>query len=157
MVGKRNDDDLFLDMSDDDLISDDLMGDGAQATTDDAKTPAQDDFFEDTVVPGQAAVYVYETKESIIVMAPMPGVEKGDVDLSLVENTLTIRGDRKKPAGAGEGTVYADELHWGDISRSIVLPVQVREEGSEAVLKDGMLTVTVPKAEQEKIKKIEVQ
>lgn len=161
MARNRNDDDdLFLQDLDD--LGDDLLGDDSPAPA----TPAQpsspatssEDFFEEVNdVPGQLAVDVFQTKDHVVVRAPVPGVQKGDVDLSLVENTLTIRGSRHSEETVQEGDYFAQELHWGEFSRSIVLPTQVKEEGSDAVLKDGMLTVRIPKAEQDKVKKISIQ
>ncbi|MBI3984264.1 Hsp20/alpha crystallin family protein [Candidatus Microgenomates bacterium] len=161
VAAKRSDDDLFGDL--DDLMGDDLMGDDNPAATGQPAAPAAaddtpaEDFFEDTNVPGQLALDVYQTKESIVIMAPVPGVGKGDVDLSLVDNNLTIRGSRRPPENVAENDYFAQELHWGEFSRSVVLPTQVKEEGAEAVLKDGMLIVRIPKAEQDKVKKIQIQ
>lgn len=156
MARGRNDDDLFLDDLADDLLGDSGSGD------DDVQAPAAnnttEDFFEDVnEVPGQLAVDVYQTKDHVVVRAMVAGVQKGDIDLSLVENTLTIRGSRHTEQTVQEGDYFAQELHWGEFSRSIVLPAQVKEEGAEAELKDGVLTVKIPKAEQDKVKKISIQ
>lgn len=153
MARGKQDDDLFLDDLGDNFLDDDTQGD-------DQNQPAQqesEDFFEDVDnVPGQLAVDVYQTKEDVVVVAPVPGVSKNDVDISLVENTLTIRGSRASERTVQDGDYFAQELHWGEFSRSIILPAQVKEE-AEAVLKDGMLTVTLPKAEQDKVKKIAIK
>ncbi len=151
MAKARNDDDLFLDDLGDDLLDDDQPAPAA----DEGK--GRDDFFEDTDVPGQIAVDVYQTKTDVVVVCPVPGVNKNDVEVSLVENTLTIRGRRQASETIQESDYFAQELHWGEISRSIVLPTQVKEEGAEAVLKDGILSVRIPKAEQDKVKKIEIR
>ena len=151
MAKARDDDDLFLDDLGDDLLNDDQPAAKSDEGTD------RDDFFEDTGVPGQLAVDVYQTKTDVVVVAPVPGVSKNDVELSLVENALTIRGRRQSVETVQEGDYFAQELHWGEFSRSIVLPTQVKEEGAEAILKDGMLNVRIPKAEQDKVKKIEIR
>lgn len=157
-MARSDDDDLFLDsLADDLLVGDDSGAKPSASDDDDSAATTQDDFFTDTAVPGQLALDVYQTKSEIVIMAPVPGMSKGDVDLSLVENTLTIRGVRRPPENVSEGDYFAQELHWGEVSRQVVLPAQVKEEGSEAVLKDGMLTVHIPKAEQEKVRKIQIQ
>jgi HSP20 family protein len=144
----KQDDDLFLDDLGDNFLDDD-------SGSDDDKS--QDDFLEDVDnVPGQLAVDVYQTKDDVVVVAPVPGVSKDNIDISLVENTLTIRGSRQSTNTVQEGDFFAQELHWGEFSRSIILPAQVKEE-AEAVLKDGMLTVRLPKAEQDKVKKITIK
>lgn len=155
MARAKQDDDLFLDD-----LGDNFLDDDSSSSSDDAQPPAQqasEDFFEDVSdVPGQLAVDVYQTKEDVIVVAPVPGVSKNNIDISLVENTLTIRGSRASERTVQEGDYFAQELHWGEFSRSIILPAQVKEE-ADAVLKDGMLTVTLPKAEQDKVKKIAIK
>src|SRR5687767_10105927 len=136
MAQKKDDDDLFMDQLDDDFLSEDSGGDepAADSSAGDAKPAADsgDDFFEDTEVPGQLAVDVFQTKESIVVVAPVPGVSKNDIDLSIVENTLTIRGSRKNEREVRESDFFVQECYWGEFSRSIILPVQVKEEGAEA-------------------------
>ena len=156
----KDDDDLFMDQLDDDFLNDDE--DEEEVSVADVDEPAgesntSDDFFEDTEVPGQLAVDVYQTKEDIFVVAPVPGVAKGDIDLSIVENTLTVRGKRSSSREVQEGDFFVQECYWGEFSRSIILPVQVKEERAEAELKDGMLTVRIPKTEQDKVKKIAIK
>ena len=107
MARGKQDDDLFLDDLGDNFLDDDAQGD-------DQNQPAQqqsDDFFEDVDnVPGQLAVDVYQTKEDVVVVAPVPGVSKNDVDISLVENTLTIRGSRASERTIQDGDYFAHEL-----------------------------------------------
>lgn len=150
-----DDRDLFEEL-DDDLLKDEDSS-AVDESTDQAPASGQDDFFEDTDVPGQLAVDVYQTKDSVVVMAPTPGVSKSDIELSLVDNTLTIRGSRSHSETVSDENFFAQELHWGEFSRSIVLPTQVKEEGAEAELRDGMLMVKMPKTEQDKVKKIEIK
>lgn len=147
-----DDKDLFEEL-DDDLLKDD----DAELPAEVADTPPPDDAFEDAIVPGQLAVDVYQTKNEVVVMAPTPGVSKDNVELSLVDNTLTVRGSRTHSETVQEDNYFAQELHWGEFSRSIVLPTQVKEEGAEAELRDGMLMVRLPKTEQDKVKKIEIK
>ncbi|MEX0932013.1 MAG: Hsp20/alpha crystallin family protein [Candidatus Saccharimonadales bacterium] len=116
-----------------------------------------DDWLETTDVPGQLAVDVFQTKESILVRAPVPGVTKADIDLSIVDNTLTVRGSRTAETEVRREDYFVQECYWGEFSRSVILPVQVKEEDAEAVLKDGMLTITIPKADQDKVKKISIK
>lgn len=153
----KDDDDLFMDQLDDDFLNDE---DDDVAVSDEPETSGSDDsddFFEDTEVPGQLAVDVYQTKEDIYVVAPVPGVAKGDIDLSIVENTLTVRGKRSSSREVQTDDFFVQECYWGEFSRSIILPVPVKEERAEAELKDGMLTVRIPKTEQDKVKKIAIK
>jgi HSP20 family protein len=151
MAAQKPKDDLFDDALDDDFLSDD------DDTTTSTSAPVQDDFFEDTEVPGQLAVDVYQTDDAITVVAPVPGVSKSDIELSIVENTLTIQGKRHANKEIKTSDYFVQECYWGEFSRSIILPVQIKEEEAEAELKDGMLSVKVPKAAQEKVKKITIK
>jgi HSP20 family protein len=107
-------------------------------------------------VPGQLAIDVFETKEKLVVKARTAGVNKNDLDISIADNSLTIRGTLS--AGNEEDVVnyFVQECYWGEFSRSLALPVPVKEDGIEAVLKDGVLTVSFVKVKQETVKKITV-
>lgn len=157
-MAPREEDDLFMDELEGDFLNEDREDKPAASSStqqqDDEDKP--DDWLEEAQVPGQLAVDVYQTKEDIFIVAPVPGVSKADLDLSIVESTLTVRGSRKESKDIRTSDYFVQECYWGEFSRSIILPVQVKEEEAEAELKDGMLTVKVPKAEQDKVKKIDI-
>lgn len=160
-MSPRNNDDLFdLDELEGDFLDDNPEQSPAPDPQErpEAKPERSDDDWleDDTSAPGQLAVDVYQTKENIFVVAPVPGVSKSDLDLSIVESTLTIRGSRKEGQEVRKSDYFVQECYWGEFSRSIILPVQVKEEEAEAELKDGMLTVKISKAEQDKVKKINI-
>jgi len=157
MARRGRDDDLLLE--DDELaaafLGDDLDSNAASAPA--AATPTTDDEWgeEEAAVPGQLAVDVYETKERLVVKARTAGVNKNDLDVSISDNQLTIRGT----LSAGEEAVenyFLQECYWGEFSRTIALPVPVKEEEIEAILKDGVLTVSFGKVKQDTVKKIQV-
>lgn len=147
---------------DDLLMGDDItaafLSEDDAAVTDDAQqqAPAADDQWEDEPVAGQLAVDVYETKEKLIVKGRVAGVNKADLDVSISDNTLTIRGTLSAGSEEGVENYFLQECYWGEFSRSIVLPVPVKEEEIEAVLKDGVLTVGFAKVKQDTVKKIQV-
>lgn len=111
---------------------------------------------EEAVLPGQLAVDVYETKERLVVKARTAGVNKGDLDVSIADNTLSIRGTLSAGNEDEVENYFVQECYWGEFSRSIALPVPVKEEEIEAVLKDGVLTVSFTKVKQDTVKKIQV-
>ena len=111
---------------------------------------------EEAVLPGQLAVDVYETKEKLVVKARTAGVNKGDLDVSIADNTLSIRGTLSAGNEDQVENYFVQECYWGEFSRSIALPVPVKEEDIEAVLKDGVLTVSFTKVKQDTVKKIQV-
>ena len=108
--------------------------------------------------PGQLAVDVYETADKLVVKARTAGISKSDLDVSISENILTISGVLS--GGEDEQTTrwHIQECYWGEFSRTIALPVSVREDENsvKAELKDGVLTITFEKEKTEAKKKIEV-
>ncbi len=117
---------------------------------------AQDEWDEEEAVPGQLAVDVFETKEKLVVKARTAGVDKRDLDVSIADNTLSIRGTLS--AGNEDDVInyFVQECYWGEFSRSIALPMAVKEDEIEAVLKDGVLTISFTKVKQDSVKKIQI-
>ena len=115
---------------------------------------ADDDWDEDEDIPGQLAVDVYETADKLIIKARTAGIERKDLDVSISDNILTISGVL---SGSEDDKVvqwHIQECYWGEFSRTIALPVQVKEDGVEAVLKDVVLTVSFEKEKTEAKKRI---
>ncbi len=109
--------------------------------------------------PGQLAVDVYETADKLVVKARTAGISKSDLDVSISDNILTISGVLS--GGEDEQTTrwHIQECYWGEFSRTIALPVQVREDESsvKAELKDGVLTIMFEKEKTEAPKRIAIQ
>lgn len=98
---------------------------------------------------GQLAVDVSETDDEIILRSAIAGVNREDLDVFLHNDMLTVRGVRH--AADEPGVKYlVQECHWGQFSRSIILPSDIDPEGISAMLKDGVLTVRMPKVERSK-------
>ncbi len=96
-------------------------------------------------LPGQLAVDVYETADKLIIKARTAGIERKDLDVSINDNILTISGVLNSGEDDKATQWHIQECYWGEFSRTIALPVQVKETGVEAVLKDGVLTVSFEK------------
>lgn len=95
---------------------------------------------------GALSVDVHEYPDALIVRAPIAGVRPADLDLSLHNDMLTIRGKRADTPRGEEGCIpLHQECHWGSFSRSIILPIAVRADEAEARLVDGVLTIRLPK------------
>lgn len=159
MARKGRDDDLLIEdeltaafLSDEDVVSE-AGGDNNAAADPQA---AGEEWDEDEGVPGQLAVDVYETKEKLVVKARTAGVNKADLDVNISDNTLSIKGTLS--AGNDDNVVnyFVQECYWGEFSRSIALPIPVKEEGIMAELKDGVLTISFTKVKQDTVKKIQV-
>lgn len=158
-MARRNTDDELL--MEDELsaafLGDDLAVEGME---DPDLTPASsgsdNEWDEEEAVPGQLALDVYETKEKLIVKARTAGVNKGDLDVSIADNTLTIRGTLSAGEEADVENYFLQECYWGEFSRSIALPIPVKEDEIEAVLKEGVLTIAFTKVKQDTVKKIQI-
>ena len=150
--------------SDDDLLMEDeltaaFLGDEDMGVP--AAAPAQpiveeEEWDENEPILGQLAVDVYETKERLVVKARTAGVNKNDLDVSIADNTLSIHGTLSAGGEEDVENYHLQECYWGEFSRSLVLPVPVKEDEIEAVLKDGVLTISFTKVQQDTVKKIQV-
>ncbi len=107
-------------------------------------------------VPGQLAVDVYETEDKLVVKARTAGVNKNDLDVSISDGVLTISGTLSSGDDTAATQWHVQECYWGEFSRTLVLPVAVKEDEVEAVLKDGVLAITFTKVKQEQAKKIQI-
>lgn len=156
-MARRNTDDELL--MEDELsaafLGDDLAVEGMEEANI-ATSTQSDEWDEEETVPGQLALDVYETKEKLIVKARTAGVNKNDLDVSIADNTLTIRGTLSAGEEADVENYFLQECYWGEFSRSIALPIPVKEDEIEAVLKEGVLTIAFTKVKQDTVKKIQI-
>jgi HSP20 family protein len=127
-----------------------------EEASDEAST--QEEGWEETneEFPGQLAVDVFETADKLVVKARTAGVDKKDLDVSISDNILTVSGTLNSGDSAEVANWHIQECYWGEFSRTIALPTPIKEDGVEAVLKDGVLTITFDKVKEEKAKKIKV-
>ena len=159
MARRNRDDDLLME---EDELAAAFLGEEDLAPVNEQENAAQpaapgDDWDEDEAqLPGQLAVDVYETKERLVVKARTAGVNKNELDVSISDNTLTIRGTLSAGTEDNVENYFLQECYWGEFSRSIALPVPVKEEEIEAMLKDGVLTISFGKVKQDTVKKIQV-
>lgn len=93
------------------------------------------------------AVNIRQTEKDVIIEAELPGVTAKDLQINLSENTLSLRGERKSESQIEEGDVLRQEVIFGSFAREIVLPTAVKAEEAETSLKNGLLTIRVPKKE----------
>ncbi len=102
------------------------------------------------------ALDLYQDKDNVVAVVELPGMKKEDIEISLREGTLTIGGERKGQTSNGE-KAERTERYIGKFRRSITLPTGVDADKISASYRDGILTVTLPKAEEAKPKQIEVK
>lgn len=97
------------------------------------------------VAEGQLSVDIFETEDDIIIQSAIAGVSAKDLDLYVNADMVTIRGTRERDKRIDAATVHYEECFWGAFSRTVVLPSHIRPSEANAELKDGVLTITLPK------------
>jgi HSP20 family protein len=129
---------------------------------------AMDRLFEDSFVrPSRAletigelaapALDVYQTPSEVVVKAALPGVKPEDVNIDITGDTLTVKGQSKAEQEVKREDYLYQERRYGAFSRSVVLPSGLKSDKAEATMEDGVLTLTIPKAEEVKPKAIKVK
>jgi HSP20 family protein len=106
---------------------------------------------------GQLNIDMYQTKDNVIIKSTIAGVRPEDIDITVANDMLTIKGSRRKEENIAQDDYFYQECYWGSFSRSVIIPVDIESENIEADLKDGILTVIVPKAAKAKTKKVKVK
>ena len=105
---------------------------------------------------GQLTLDVFQTDEHIVIQSTVAGVSRENVDISITNDMVTIRGERKKDASL-VSEYFHQELFWGPFSRSVILPVEIDADSASASIKNGILTIRLPKAENLKTKKVRIE
>ena len=128
-------------------------------TQDKSKATAepQEKWLEEDYEEGQLSVDVYQTINAIVIKSTIAGVKPEDIDISINNDMVTIRGKRQEEETIQEDDYFYQECYWGGFSRSVILPVEVETENVEAALDNGVLTVTLPKAKNAKQVSIKVK
>jgi len=106
---------------------------------------------------GQLTIDVYQTDNDIVIKSTIAGVKPEDLDVSINNDMVTVRGDRKNEEKVESENYYYQECYWGTFSRSVILPVEIIADKAEATMKNGILTVRLPKADTTKTKRIQVR
>ena len=103
------------------------------------------------------SVDIFEEGDEVVVKADIPGVKKADLDVTITENSLTLRGERKQEKKVKEKDYHRVERSYGSFSRSFRLPENVNGSKAKAEFKNGVLEVRLPKTKETKQKKIEIK
>lgn len=105
---------------------------------------------------GQLTVDVYQTEDDIIIKSTIAGVTSEDIDISITNDMVTIKGVRKPDERVRQNDYYYQELYWGPFSRSVILPEDIDADNAKALMKNGILTLRLPKLSKTRTKKIKV-
>jgi len=103
------------------------------------------------------AVDIYETADTIVMKAELPGVAREDIQIQINDNTLTLKGERRFAKDVQEESYLRIERAYGSFHRSFTLPATVRQDKVRALFKDGVLELSLPKAEESKPKRISIE
>ena len=110
-------------------------------------------WFEDGHVP----LDMYQTEDDVVVKASLPGIKPEDVEISIDGNTLIIRGQAETSEKEEKDSYVLRERRWGSFHRSVTLPSNLKTDKAEATYEDGVLTLSIPKADEAKPKTIKVK
>ncbi|MBU1149136.1 Hsp20/alpha crystallin family protein [Patescibacteria group bacterium] len=125
-------------------------------TDDAAPVPEEGDWLSDEF-SGQLSVDVYQTDKEIVIKSTIAGVRSDDLDVQVTNDMVTIKGIRRMEEEVGDENYFYRECYWGKFSRSIILPVDVRNDQVTATVKNGVLTVRLPKTEPTKVSVVKVK
>lgn len=106
---------------------------------------------------GQLVIDVYETEKELIIQSAIAGIKNNKINIGLENDILIITGERENPIKDEEKTYFTQECYFGPFSREIILPREIDTSRIEAKIKEGILTIRMPKIERAKNKKIEVE
>jgi len=106
---------------------------------------------------GQLAIDVYQTPDEIVVESTIAGVSAKDIDIDVTSEKVTIHGERVREDAVSGSDYYYQECFWGKFSRSVILPEEIDQEKAHSTLKNGVLTLRLPKLQRDRARKIEVK
>lgn len=108
-------------------------------------------------VEGQLAVDVYQTKNEVVVKAPVAGVDPEGIDIDVTNESVAVRGERYDEKEVDQEGYHFQECYWGSFARQVMLPVECDADKAEATFKNGILTVRIPKLKKQTSKKVKVR
>ena len=108
-------------------------------------------------ISGMPAIDMYQTNDEVVVKAALPGLKVDDVQISVTADVLTLRGEFRQENEKKEATWHIREQRYGSFERSVMLPTDVQTEKAKADFENGVLTITLPKAEAVKPKTINIK
>ncbi|MFA5173131.1 MAG: Hsp20/alpha crystallin family protein [Candidatus Paceibacterota bacterium] len=106
---------------------------------------------------GQLTIDVFQTPEEIIIQSTVAGVSPEDLNIDITSESVSIKGKRERREKVKEDNFFYQECYWGKFSRSVILPEEINPDKSEAELKDGILTIKLPKLNRDKSKRVKIK
>jgi HSP20 family protein len=106
---------------------------------------------------GQLGIDMYQTENDLVVQSAIAGIKTEDLDVLIEDDVLTIKGKRNNPYRIDSADYFIQECYWGAFSRRIILPVEVDASKTDAQMRDGVLTIRIPKLQRESKKRIVIK
>ncbi len=106
---------------------------------------------------GQLSVDIYKTANELVILAPIAGINKDDIKLSITNDVLVIQGERPLREAVAEENYYTQECFWGNFSRAIVLPEEADSKNVSASFDNNVLEIRIPKGETKQTKIIKIE
>ncbi|HOB90050.1 MAG TPA: Hsp20/alpha crystallin family protein [Candidatus Colwellbacteria bacterium] len=106
---------------------------------------------------GQLTIDVYQTPDEIFVESTIAGVEPEDLDIDITNESVTIKGERRKEEVIADEDYLHQECYWGRFSRSVILPQEIDPDKARADFKNGILKIRLPKLNRGRVKKLKIK
>ena len=106
---------------------------------------------------GALAIDAYQTEDSVVIKAPIAGVNPEDLNVMVTDDTVTIKGERHAGEVSQREDYFIQECYWGSFSRTYVLPTNVDADNADAQLRNGILTITIPKLSKTRARRLTVK
>lgn len=106
---------------------------------------------------GELTIDIFDDGDAIVIQSIVAGVKPEDLDISITEEAVSIRGTREREDEIAQQNYYYKELFWGSFSRSVIMPEEIDPDGAEAALKHGLLTIRLPKKRKGSVQKLKVK
>lgn len=120
------------------------------------KEELQEEWLEDEE-EGQLAIDAFQDEDWVTIKAPIAGVNVEDLEISITDEVVTVKGTRRNDAEIDRSNYLVQECYWGSFMRSYILPVSVDAAKAEATLRNGILTIKIPKQEKTKTRILKVE
>lgn len=105
---------------------------------------------------GQLAIDAYQDEDNVVIKAPIAGVNTEDLEIQITDEVVTVKGQRKNESESARENYFVQECYWGSFMRSYILPVPVDAAKAEASMRNGILTIKIPKQEKTKTRVLTV-
>ncbi len=144
-VQDQDDEDLYYEDGEE-IEEDEIEEEETEEEEKTSPTEIEDEWPAEEFEEGQLSIDVFQTPKAIVVKSTIAGVKPEDIDISINNDMLTIRGRREQSEVVEDQDYLFRECYWGSFSRSVILPVEIEANKIEATIENGVLSIILPKA-----------